>query len=40
MGTGVAYVYSLIGTIAPNIFPATFRGHGGAVVVRQPVEQR
>jgi Cu+-exporting ATPase len=33
MGTGVAYVYSLIGTIAPNIFPATFRGHGGAVAV-------
>jgi Cu+-exporting ATPase len=33
MGTGVAYVYSLIGTIAPSIFPATFRGHGGAVAV-------
>ncbi len=33
MGTGVAYVYSLVGTIAPNIFPATFRGHGGAVSV-------
>jgi len=33
MGTGVAYVYSLIGTIAPDIFPATFRGHGGAVAV-------
>jgi Cu+-exporting ATPase len=33
MGTGVAYLYSLIGTIAPNIFPATFRGHGGAVAV-------
>jgi Cu+-exporting ATPase len=33
MGTGVAYVYSLIGTLAPNIFPATFRGHGGAVAV-------
>src|SRR6266849_6827314 len=27
MGTGVAYVYSLIGTVAPDIFPATFRGH-------------
>jgi Cation transport ATPase len=24
MGTGVAYVYSLIGTVAPDIFPATF----------------
>jgi Cu+-exporting ATPase len=33
MGTGVAYVYSLVGTIAPNIFPATFRGHDGAVAV-------
>src|ERR1700732_2038600 len=33
MGTGVAYGYSLIGTTAPNIFPATFRGHGGAVAV-------
>jgi Cu+-exporting ATPase len=33
MGTGVAYVYSVIGTIAPGIFPATFRGHGGAVAV-------
>ena len=33
MGTGVAYLYSLIGTVAPNIFPATFRGHGGAVAV-------
>src|SRR6202790_3674685 len=33
MGTGVAYVYSFIGTIAPGIFPATFRGHNGAVAV-------
>lgn len=33
MGTGVAYVYSLIGTIAPQMFPATFRGHEGAVAV-------
>src|SRR6266545_6632421 len=33
MGTGVAYVYSLIGTIAPQSFPVTFRGHGGAVAV-------
>ncbi|TPQ33526.1 copper-translocating P-type ATPase [Bradyrhizobium guangdongense] len=33
MGTGVAYVYSLIGTLAPQIFPATFRAHGGAVAV-------
>jgi Cu+-exporting ATPase len=33
MGTGVAYVYSLIGTIAPQAFPANFRGHDGAVAV-------
>src|SRR5476649_1553324 len=33
MGTGVAYVYSLVGTLAPGVFPATFRGHGGAVAV-------
>jgi Cu+-exporting ATPase len=33
MGTGVAYIYSLIGTIAPQSFPETFRGHGGAVPV-------
>src|SRR6476619_3050406 len=33
IGTGVAYVYSVIGTVAPQLFPATFRGHGGAVAV-------
>jgi Cu+-exporting ATPase len=33
MGTGVAYLYSLAGTVAPAIFPATFRGHDGAVAV-------
>ena len=33
MGTGVAYVYSVVGTLAPGIFPTTFRGHGGAVAV-------
>ncbi len=33
MGTGVAYLYSLIGTVAPDIFPASFRGHSGAVAV-------
>ena len=33
MGTGVAYLYSVVGTVAPGIFPATFRGHGGAVAV-------
>ena len=33
MGTGVAYLYSVIGTVAPQIFPATFRDHGGAVSI-------
>jgi P-type Cu+ transporter len=33
IGTGVAYLYSLVGTVAPGAFPATFRGHGGAVAV-------
>jgi Cu+-exporting ATPase len=31
VGTGVAYAYSVVGTVAPGIFPTTFRGHGGAV---------
>ena len=29
LGTGVAYVYSVIATIAPAIFPASLRGMGG-----------
>jgi len=33
MGTGVAFLYSMIGTIMPQMFPATFRGHEGAVAV-------
>jgi Cu+-exporting ATPase len=33
MGTGVAFAYSLMATLAPQIFPPTFRGHGGAVPV-------
>jgi Cu+-exporting ATPase len=33
MGTGVAYVYSVVGTVMPQSFPATFRGHGGAIAV-------
>ena len=33
IGTGVAYLYSVVGTVAPQLFPATFRGHGGAVPV-------
>jgi Cu+-exporting ATPase len=30
MGTGVAYVYSVVATFAPGIFPQAFRSHGGA----------
>jgi len=33
MGTGVAYVYSVIATFAPGIFPVAFRGHTGAPAV-------
>ena len=33
MGTGVAYVYSLVATFAPGIFPHAFRGHEGAPAV-------
>ena len=33
LGTGVAYVYSVIGVLFPNIFPASFRGEGGTVGV-------
>ncbi len=33
MGTGVAWVYSIIGTLLPNVFPAALRGHDGSVAV-------
>jgi Cu+-exporting ATPase len=33
MGTGVAYVYSLIAALAPGIFPAAFRDSNGRVDV-------
>ena len=33
MGTGVAYLYSAVATLAPGIFPQAFRMHGGAVAV-------
>ena len=33
IGTGVAYLYSVVATVAPGIFPETFRSHGGAVAV-------
>ena len=33
MGTGVAWVYSVVATLAPGVFPAAFRGPDGAVAV-------
>lgn len=33
MGVGVAYAYSVVATLAPGIFPPTFRSHDGAVAV-------
>ena len=33
MGTGVAWVYSIIGTFLPNVFPEVLRGHDGSVAV-------
>jgi len=30
-GTGVAWFYSFVATIAPNVFPASFMGHDGHV---------
>ncbi len=33
MGTGVAYIYSVVATLAPQLFPQAFRDHHGAVAV-------
>jgi Cu+-exporting ATPase len=33
MGTGVAWVYSVVATVAPWVFPSAFRDHHGAVAV-------
>jgi Cu+-exporting ATPase len=33
LGTGVAYLYSLIAVLAPGLFPPAFRGADGAVAV-------
>jgi Cu+-exporting ATPase len=33
MGIGVAWLYSLIATLAPGLFPPSFRGHDGSVAV-------
>jgi Cu+-exporting ATPase len=31
LGVGVAYVYSVVGVLAPGLFPESFRTHGGEV---------
>jgi Cu+-exporting ATPase len=33
MGTGVAWLYSIVATLAPGLFPAAFRAHDGSVAV-------
>jgi Cu+-exporting ATPase len=33
MGTGVAWIYSVVATLAPEMFPAAFRGPDGSVPV-------
>jgi P-type Cu+ transporter len=33
LGTGVAFAYSVVGTLAPAVFPAALRGPDGAVAV-------
>src|SRR6266498_2590503 len=33
MGVGVAWIYSVVATLAPNIFPTAFRGPEGTVAV-------
>ncbi len=33
LGVGVAYGYSAVAVLAPGVFPASFRGHGGQVAV-------
>jgi Cu+-exporting ATPase len=33
IGVGTAYLYSLVATLFPDIFPHQFRGHGGTVPV-------
>ena len=33
LGTGAAWGHSVLATVAPGLFPASFRGHGGVVPV-------
>ena len=37
LGVGVAYVYSVVATLLPDMFPASFRDHGGqSVFISKP----
>lgn len=33
LGTGAAWLYSMVGTLAPGLFPQELRGHDGAVAI-------
>jgi len=33
LGTGVAWIYSLVAVLVPDVFPPDFRGHDGSVAV-------
>jgi Cu+-exporting ATPase len=33
IGTGIAWIYSVVATIAPQLFPGAYRGHDGSVAV-------
>ena len=33
LGTGVAWIYSIVATLTPGVFPPAFRGMDGAVPV-------
>ena len=33
MGTGVAWIYSVVGTVWPDVFPPSMRGHDGSVAI-------
>jgi Cu+-exporting ATPase len=33
LGTGTAYLYSVVATFVPGVFPESFRGHGGALAL-------
>ena len=33
MGTGVAWIYSIVGTVSPGMFPLAMRGRDGAIAV-------